>query len=165
MSIPDTMKIFLVDDDKMFMESMKHYLSQEGVEIKTFLTGEECLGNLEKEDPKVVILDYYLNSNCAFAMNGIQVMNKIKQSNPDTEVIMLSSQDDVNIAVDTMKYGAYDYITKGVSAGIKIKNAVRHILDNIEKTDDFDKKAKRFRRISIAVVALVFIAYILNRIL
>jgi DNA-binding NtrC family response regulator len=165
MHTPDKIKIFLVDDDKMFAESLKHTLSDSKSEIKIFPTGEECLENLEKDDPEVVILDYYLNSNCAFAMNGIQVLNKIKQSNPDTKVIMLSSFDNAGIAADSMKYGAYEYITKEGSAMLKIKNAVKHINDSKEQNYDFDKEKRTLRRINIAIVAVIIIAYIINRLL
>lgn len=165
MGTSDKIKIFLVDDDKMFTESLKHALEEERTEIKTFPTGEECLKSLGKDDPKIIVLDYYLNSNCAFAMNGIQILNKIKQSNPDTEVIMLSSQDNINVAVDTMKYGAYDYITKGESAAVKIKSTVKHICDSMEQVDNFDKEKSRLKKINIAIVVLVILAYILTRIL
>src|SRR5580692_1731241 len=117
-------KVFLVDDDKMFLEALKHSLSEERIEIKRFPTGEECLENIKQEQPEIVILDYSLNSNCAFAMNGIQVLNKIKQSSPDTRVILLSSTYNEEVAFDGMKYGAYEYITKDASVMFKLKNTI-----------------------------------------
>jgi len=156
-------KVFLVDDDKMFAELLKNALSEKRIEIRIFLTGEECLENIQKEAPEIVILDYYLSTNCAFAMNGIQVLNKIKQLSPGTEVILLSSSNTADIALDSVKYGAYDYIAKDTSAVGKIKNTVRHICDNIEQNYDFEKEKKKLRRVNIAVVAIVIIAYILNR--
>jgi two-component system OmpR family response regulator len=165
MNATDKIKIFLVDDDKMFTETLRHALDEEKREIRTFPTGEECLESVKKEDPKIVVVDYYLNSISSSAMNGIQVLNRIKQANPDTEVIMLSSQDSVNVARDTLKYGAYDYIAKGQSAFVKVKNTVEHICDTLEQTDDFDKETKRLKRINVVIVAVVILIYILNRII
>lgn len=165
MNTPTKIKVFLVDDDKLFTETLKHALTEERTEIKTYPTGEECLKNLIKEDPKIIILDYCLNNDYSSALNGIQVMNKIKQASPETEVIMLTSQDNLNVALDTLKYGAYDYIAKGQSAFIKVKNSVEHICDTLEQTDDFDKETKRLKKINILIVVGILLVYILNRVL
>jgi len=156
------MKIFLVDDDLMFMQSLKRVLSGDKADIKTFPTGEACLKSMEAETPVVVVMDYYLNGKSDKAMNGIQVMSKIKHSNPETEVIMLSAQDNVNVALDTLKYGAYDYINKEKSAFIKVKNDVRHISDRINRADDFDKKMDRLKIINIWVFVAVILIIIIN---
>src|SRR5579884_1458584 len=97
----DKIKVFLVDDDRMFTESLVHSLSDNKTEVEVFATGEACLEKMKQEEAGVVILDYCLNSDYVHAMNGIQILNKIKQASPDTKVIMLSSQDDVTVAVDT----------------------------------------------------------------
>jgi two-component system OmpR family response regulator len=161
------MNVFLVDDYSMFLESLKHVLKEEKINITAFSTGEACLKNMEnkKEEPGVVVLDYFLNGNHPSAMNGVQVLNKIKQANPDTEVIMLSAQNDVNIAMDTMKYGAYDYIGKGQYAFAKIKSDIKRLSDIKKQTDDFDKETRRLKRINIFIVLLVILAFILGKIL
>jgi DNA-binding NtrC family response regulator len=161
----EKIKVFLVDDDKLFTESLKHALRGDGTDIKTFSTGEECLDNLGKEGPRVVVLDYRLNNDHPAAMNGIQVMNKIKQVSPDTEVIMLSSQNDVTVAVDTMKYGAYDYIDKSNNSFVQIKNDIKHISDFKKQTDDFTKQTVRLKRINIIIVILVILMFIISKIL
>lgn len=165
MSNNNKIKVFLVDDDVLFLKSLKHTLDGQEADIKTFLTGEECLRNMEKEKPEVVVVDYCLNGKTGTAMNGIQVMNKIKQSNPATEVIMLSAQDNLSVAIDTLKYGAYDYIPKGQSAFVKVKNDLKHISDSLEKTDDFNDKMDRVKVINVAIIVVFIIIYILNRVL
>ncbi len=153
-----------MDDDKMYLEALKHALSDDRMEVKTFPTGEECLHHIKEDEPKVVVLDYSLNSNCAFAMNGIQVLNKVKQSAPDAKVIMMSSLYNENIAMDSIKYGAYDYITKETNTMLKIKNTISHIRDNMDRNYYFDKQYKNLRRINIVILAVIIIAYVLNRI-
>lgn len=164
-SVKDKIKVFLVDDDVMFTESLKHTLNAGSTDISTFPTGEECLKNILKEEPEVVVLDYYLNSTRPRAMNGIQVLNKIKHKRPETEVIMLSSQDNVAVALDTLKYGAYDYIAKGQSAFVKIKNDIRHIYESREKAEDFDKETIRLKRINVLIVVIVVVLYIISRLI
>ncbi|MBI2271150.1 MAG: hybrid sensor histidine kinase/response regulator [Bacteroidetes bacterium] len=133
-------KIFLVDDNKMFVNALKHSLTRGSnniTDIKTFFTGEECLQSIDY-NPTIVILDYYLNSKFPDALDGLQILKSIKQSHPGTEVIMLSSQDSIRLAADTLKHGAYDYITKGEGSFIKIRNLVKHISDNIELNECID---------------------------
>jgi len=72
-------KIFLVDDDVMFMESLKQSLNKEKADVKVFSSGENCLKEMETEVPEIVVMDYRLNGNTDKGMNGLQVMNKIKK--------------------------------------------------------------------------------------
>jgi len=156
-------KIFLVDDDVMFMESLKQSLNKEKADVKVFSSGEKCLKEMETEVPEIVVMDYRLNGNIDKGMNGLQVMNKIKKTNPETEVIMVSGQDDVEVAVDILKYGAYDYITKEKSAFIKVKNDISHIVDKMSQSRDYNKKWDRLKIINIVIVLVVIIIFILNR--
>lgn len=64
-------------------------------------------------DPDVIILDYYLDGIEATAMNGIETLDKIKAFNQDIPVVMLSSQDKIEVAVDCMHHRAFDYVVKG----------------------------------------------------
>jgi len=60
-------------------------------------------------------------------MNGIEVMEKIKTKNPETEVIMISSHEDINIAIQSMKKGAWDYIVKNQNANDNLRNSLKQI--------------------------------------
>lgn len=161
----DKLKVFLVDDDNMFTESLKHALNGETTEVSTFPTGEDCLKNVRKEEPEVVVLDYYFNNSSSKTLNGIQVLNKIKHINPATEVIMLSAQDSVAVAIDTLKYGAYDYVAKGQSSFIQITHDIRHIYESKERTANFDKENNRLKRINVLILVIVVTLYILSRVL
>jgi two-component system, OmpR family, response regulator len=119
--------IFVVDDDLMQQDMLKDHLSaMSNFTIKTFSTGEECLEQLS-QNPDVVFLDYHLSSQNANAMDGLDILREIKAKNPLTEVVMLSGQDKIEVAVDTMKYGAFDYIVKGESAFYRAEKAVYNL--------------------------------------
>ena len=99
--------IFVVEDNNFYLDLIKSNLQEMNhSNIMAFLSGEECLENLHK-NPEIVILDFNLTG-----INGIEVLQKIKRHNTDTEVIFLSTQKDINVAVNSLKYGAYDYIEK-----------------------------------------------------
>src|SRR5690606_4060164 len=59
--------------------------------------------------------------------NGVDILKEMKENYPETQVIMLSGQDKIDVAVDTMKYGAYDYVVKGESAFSRIGNIIKNI--------------------------------------
>ena len=157
---PEKIKIFLVDDDPMFVTMLKHSLARDKAEIKIFGNGEECLKSID-EAPEIVVLDYSLNNT----LNGIQVLNKIKHSHPDTKVIMLSGQDNFEVINDTIKYGGYDYIAKSESAVFKIQKEVKQLCDELESTRELEKENKKILLINVAVIVVIITAYILSRLI
>jgi two-component system, OmpR family, response regulator len=127
--------LFLVDDDPLFLKSLEIEFAQNtGSEIMTFATGEKCLKNLSR-DPDIIILDYFLNSVDKNAINGLEILDKIKTTNPQIPIIMLSSQDKIEVAVNCMKHQAFDYIVKSETAFIRLQKAITTIFhyQKIEK--------------------------------
>jgi two-component system OmpR family response regulator len=127
--------LFLVDDDALFLKSLEIEFAQNTESaIKTFATGELCLKKLS-QNPDIIILDYHLNSVNAKAINGIEILDKIKEANPRIPVIMLSSQDKIEVAVNCMKHQAFDYIVKSETAFIRLQKAITTIFhyQKIEK--------------------------------
>src|SRR5688572_5199955 len=98
--IKEKIRIFLVDDDAVF-------LKQADFIIEKFPTGERCIDKLY-HNPDVIILDYHLDGTDKTAMNGIEVLDKIKAFNSDIAVIMLSSQDKIEVAVNCIHHRAFD---------------------------------------------------------
>lgn len=166
MEATDNIKIFLVDDDKMFASALKHSLVNNNIhphEIMTFPTGEECIKNLHKYNPEIIILDYNLNKNYPDAIDGIQVLKRVKRIRPHSEVIILSSQENINVAMDTLSNGAYDYVTKDESAFIKIKNIITHISSDIESFETMDKESRRFGKVTLLfVIGLMLLFFFLT---
>ena len=121
-------KLFLVDDDAVFLKALEiDFLQQSDYEIRTFSSGETCIQNLDKE-PIIIILDYHLDGINKDAMNGLETLDKIKLYNKNIQVIMLSSQDKIDVAVNCMHHLAYDYVVKSETAVFRIKKNISNIL-------------------------------------
>src|SRR4051812_21959793 len=112
-----TKKLYLVDDDALFLKVLEfEFLNYPEFSIETFPTAELCIKQLSPPHadnvgmPDMVVLDYHLDSIDKNAMNGLQALEAIKKLVPDMPVIMLSSQDKIEVAVNCMKHRAYDYI-------------------------------------------------------
>ena len=120
-------KIFLVDDDALFLKKSEiEFLNHGDFEIYTYATGELCLKSIDK-NPDIIILDYHLDGIQKGAMNGIDTLDKIKAINDKIPVIMLSSQDKIDIAIKCMHHEAYDYVAKSESAFVRNKKIINSI--------------------------------------
>jgi two-component system, OmpR family, response regulator len=134
-------KLFLVDDDAVFMKNLdKELLETADFEIITFSTGELCLENLH-QNPDVIILDYELNAVNLDAMNGIAILDEILAFNPSIPVIMLSAQDEINVAVNCMHHDAFDYVVKSETSILRLQMIMTTIfqLKSMEKKLDWYK--------------------------
>jgi two-component system OmpR family response regulator len=117
-------RLFLVDDDALFLKSLEiEFLDHADFVIETYETGELCLENLS-HNPDIIILDYYLDSFDKFAMNGIETLVKIKAFNPDIPVVMLSSQDKIDVAIECMHHRALDYVVKSETAFVRLQKII-----------------------------------------
>ncbi len=118
--------LFLVDDEPIQNEMLKDFLTERFLyEIKVFDNGEEALQQMNLA-PELVILDYHLSAHQQDARNGVEILKEMKDNYPETQVIVLSGQDKIEVAIDTMKYGAYDYVVKGESAFSRIENVINN---------------------------------------
>ena len=132
----EKIKLFLVDDDAVFLKSLEiEFLQHADFTIETYATGELCMNNLS-HNPDVIILDYFLNGIDKDAMNGIQTLDKIKAYNPDISVVMLSSQDKIEVAVNCMHHRAFDYVVKSETAFTRLQKIITTIFQykKMEKT-------------------------------
>jgi two-component system OmpR family response regulator len=123
----EKIKLFLVDDDAVFLKSLEiEFLHHADFEIETFATGELCMENIS-HNPDVIILDYHLDGINKLAMNGMETLDKIKASNPDISVIMLSSQDKIEVAINCMHHRAFDYVVKSETAFTRLQKIITTI--------------------------------------
>jgi len=124
--------LFLVDDDALFLKTLEVDLAQDpGFSVETFATGELCLEKIS-QNPDAIILDYYLNGVDANAINGIETLDRIYASNPLIPVIILSSQDKIEVAINCMKHRAFDYIVKSETSFIRLQKVIAYIIHNKE---------------------------------
>jgi len=142
----DKTLIYIVDDEPLQRELLKDHLAKMSkYEIHDFPTGEECLAAAKVRMPSIVFMDYYLNSQVKDAMDGIDVLRELKTANPELEVVMISGQDKIEVAVNTMKYGAFDYIVKGEGAFLRAEKAVF----NIYRFNKMAGNASRYKKLMI----------------
>lgn len=118
--------IFLVDDDVLCLNLYQQFLKQLGYNnVEMYDNGNDCLDSLEEHHPDVIFLDYNMEG-----MNGIDVLKKIKEFNPNITVLFISGQENIEIAVNAMKHGALDYIIKASLNPERMKE----IMEKVEST-------------------------------
>ena len=152
-----TRYIFLVDDEPIQNEMLKDYLSERfQYKIKTYESGEDAIKDLNL-DPAIAVLDFHLNSHLPNAQNGVEVLKMFKEMSPSTQVIMLSGQDKLEVAIDSMKYGAYDYVIKGETAFSRMENILNNIneLRSIKETNSMYKKVIGMLGVAIVIVLII----------
>jgi len=126
--------IFLVDDDPIFLKVLEtQFKEQTDYEVLTFLTGEDCLKNLSQK-PDIIFLDYYLNPTNPNVHNGLEILHEIKAIDSNIPVVMLSSQDQIEVAVNCMKHDAFDYIVKSEGTFMRAQKVIA-VLFNQKKLE------------------------------
>lgn len=117
----DPVKIFVVEDDLAYTKFIKYVLGlNPDYEVEFFTTGKECINNLHK-NPSIITLDYSLPD-----MAGQQVLEQIKGHDPNINVIIVSAQEKIGTAVELLKAGAYDYITKDQETKDRLLNSINN---------------------------------------
>lgn len=131
-------KIFLVDDDVVFLKALEiDFLHSGDFDIEKFSLGEYCIENLSQK-PDIIILDYHLDGITKNVLNGLETLDKIKAINPNMPVIMLSSQDKIDVAIQCMHHRAYDYVVKSETAFVRLQK----IINTIFKYQKIEKELK-----------------------
>ncbi|OLY93681.1 two-component system, NtrC family, response regulator HydG [Cnuella takakiae] len=133
-------KILIIDDDRDMCLLLKRFLTRHGYEVLESYTGKKSLELLEEVEPDLIMCDFRLED-----MEGNVLLGKIKDRYPYMPVIIITGYSDIKIAVEVMKMGAYDYITKPLFPDeilITIKKALasepaahepRHVVAPVEK--------------------------------
>jgi DNA-binding NtrC family response regulator len=119
------LNLFIIDDDALLLTGLKNYLAQrfgDELNLFTFLTGVSALKEID-ENTSIVILDYQLENE-----NGNDVLKAIKAINPKTEVIMLTSNEQIGVAIESFRKGATDYVIKGDKSWKRIAASINHII-------------------------------------
>jgi DNA-binding NtrC family response regulator len=117
----EPVKIFVVEDDPAYTKFLKYVLGlNPDFDVEYFTSGKDCISELHKK-PSVITLDYSLPD-----MPGEKVLLQIKEFNPDISVIIISAQEKIGTAVELLKAGAFDYITKDEDAKNRILNSINN---------------------------------------
>ncbi len=132
--------IFIVDDEVSILKLLTHWVkSNWGYSVKTFTKGNDVL-NCLSENPSLVLLDIMLPD-----INGNEVLKKIKSVNENLPVIMLSAQGSVEVAIESIRLGAYDYFPKPIDQN-RLEPAIKNALRNyelIQKVDELQENLQK----------------------
>ena len=100
-------KVLLVEDEQPLVSLYKEYLKEEPLDITHASSGKEALKHLSQQDPDVILLDVRLPD-----MNGTEILDFIQERGLTSAVIMITAHGSINMAVETMRGGAYDFLVK-----------------------------------------------------
>lgn len=136
----DPIRLLLVDDETDFRRAIARRLTKRGITPAEAANGEECLRLLAEQPMDVVVLDVKMPG-----MNGIEVLGRIKEKHPETEVILLTGHSTTSDGVAGIKSGAFDYLTKPIELEqlvSKIQQAHDKILRTAEKKREATYRAR-----------------------
>ena len=119
-------KILIVDDERIVRESLKHWFEEEGYIIETAENGMSALEKFSPGAYDLALLDMKMPG-----MTGLELLKKIKQIDEDCIVILITAFASVPTAIQALKDGAYDYVTKPVDPD-ELNNIVRNALESVK---------------------------------
>ena len=127
----NTAKILIVDDEKIALKNLEHIMKKEGYEVVGTQSGPNALKLLEEQPFDVVLTDLRMEK-----VDGLQILKKCRELQPDTEVIMITGDWDIESAISAFKSGAYDYLMKPIDTS--------HLLQVLRKATE--KQSLEFER-------------------
>jgi two-component system, NtrC family, response regulator AtoC len=128
--------ILIVDDEKLIRWSLNQTLTKEGYTVLEAATVYEALEAISQRQPDLIILDQLLPDG-----TGIEMLQKLRAANNDAMVIMLTAIDRSNVAVQAMKLGAYDYVTKPVD-----HEELKIVIQKVLETSQVKRQLKRLQQ-------------------
>lgn len=134
-------KLLLVDDEKDIREVLVLPLSDLGYHILEAENGKDALRIFKEIQPPIVLTDIKMPG-----MDGIELLQKIKHVNPDTEVIMITGHGDMELAIRSLKYDATDFITKPINVDA-LEIALRRATDRIIMRDKLREYTESLERL------------------
>ena len=120
--------VLIIEDETVLAKNIRAYLERAGYDARTADSAEAGLTQLDEFKPDVIILDYQLPG-----MNGLELIKRLKTTDPGVEIVMMTGQGSVDMAVEAMKLGAADFLTKPVVLG-KLKLVCEKILESKRTT-------------------------------
>lgn len=152
MDIKNSLLIYVVEDNLMYNRMVCENLKKQNyTNVKSFISGDECIKTvMNGEKPDIVIQDYFLDD-----LNGIDVLKAIKARCKDTEFIFLTSNENIEVAIECIAYGVHDYILKDKG------DILKRLEDKLNKVSKVIKLRRKNKIIWLAIIIAILILSIL----
>lgn len=157
-------KVLLVDDEEKFTELLKQRLERKGYEVQSSNSSLKALELIKEMEFDVALFDIMMNE-----MDGLELLEKAKQIQPNLEVVMLTGYATVDTAIDAMKKGAYDYLTKPIKP-IELELTLQKALER-KKLQDYNsnlietiQRTNRKRKIIGDSDSIINLKYMIDRV-
>jgi len=137
----EAIRIFVVDDDEIYVARLGYYLSlNPEYQVKKFHSAKSLTASLH-EKPDIITLDYSMPD-----INGDALLSQIKELSPETQVIIISGQEDIKVAIDLFKKGVHDYIVKDADTEQRLWMAIQNLRENLalkKEVEDLKQEVER----------------------
>jgi len=127
-----TSNVLLVDDEEQFLDTLSQRLELRGIKVDTVTGGEEALDKITSQKFDAIVLDLVMPG-----IDGMETLKRLKEKNPDIQIIMLTGKATVKKGIEAMKLGAEDFLEKPVDLNVlmeKIKKATHNKMLLVEKS-------------------------------
>ena len=119
-------RVLIVDDEKGIREALKQVLEYEEIEVQTCASGHEALRVYPEFQPHLVFLDVKMEG-----MDGLEALKRLRQLDPQAQVVMISGHGTIQTAVEATQLGAYDFLEKPLDTDrilLTLRNALQHVV-------------------------------------
>ncbi|MFN8438098.1 MAG: response regulator [Cytophagales bacterium] len=159
-------KVFVVENNLLERNMIKSFLKESGskYDFKFFSNSAECIASLP-EHPMAILIDYDLNTINPNEKDAIKILEEIKALENHTEVVFFSTHENTEIAVATIKHGAFDYIVINDNQFLRLENELKTIEEHVFHIDESKKFKKLFiitLSVSIIFILIVMILFFLG---
>jgi DNA-binding NtrC family response regulator len=145
--------IFIVEDDVPLNTLITKFLEKQGFsKVNSYYSSEEMMKELKSDQDVIIIQDYDLPGK-----NGLDTIREIKPSFPNVDFIFLSGQRSIEIAIEAIKNGAFDYIVKDNFAKENVVTKIKNLI----RTKSLEREKIRFKKSLILFSILLFISWII----
>jgi CheY-like chemotaxis protein len=152
MDIKKSLLIYVVEDNQVYNRMVCEYLKKQNyTNVKSFISGNECIKTvMNGEKPDIVIQDYFLDD-----LNGIDVLKAIKAKCQNTEFIFLTSNENIEVAIECIAYGVHDYILKDKG------DILKRLTDKLNKVSKIIILRRKNKTIWVAIIITILILSII----
>ncbi len=159
MDVNKNLLIYVVEDNRVYNKLVVKFLNDQGFSnVKSFLAGKECIMDVKKGGrPDVVIQDYTLED-----MTGLDVLVNVKKLSKKSEFIFFTGNESMEVAINTIKYGAYDYIVKDNDVAFKKMLDKIGKISRLQELQGHHNTTNKLMLIIIAVLVAIVIFFILH---